>query len=123
MKINKNNLNEVLNIAQSFGHVILENEIKDNKVKLPKKVLRYMEARLSNTNNKSVTFKNKEGQFYLEFFDNNFFLTRVLKDGRETKVLLFEDDLKLIEDDTNIKIEDVKAIVHKVNHVEKRFGL
>jgi hypothetical protein len=123
MKINKNNLKEVLNIAQSFGHVILENEVKDNKVKLPKNILRYIEARLSNKNNKSAMFKNKEGQFYIEFFNNSFFLTRVLEDGRETKVLLFEEDLNIIKDNENITVDDVEALVHKVNYIEKRFGL
>jgi hypothetical protein len=123
MKINKNNLKEVLNIAQSFGHVILENEVKDNKVKLPKNILRYIEARLSNKNNKSAMFKNKEGQFYIEFFNNSFFLTRVLEDGRETKVLLFEEDLNIIKNNENITVDDVEALVHKVNYIEKRFGL
>jgi DNA-binding MarR family transcriptional regulator len=123
MKIKKNEIKKVNIIIESFGiRSAYKNGLKE-KLVLPSYLINYIEKRLTNKQNKIVSLKQKYVSYYLEEIDGLIYLTRVLGDGREIKVILNEEDLKLIKDIKNIQVEDIKALVKKIDDKEKRFGL
>lgn len=123
MKISKKQLNEVYKIIKSFDYVSEKSVIKENKLQLPSYMMQYVEKRLLGENKVVAGFKTKFVSYMIEEIADTFYLTRILDDGTETKVLLNSNDLKLINDITNVKVSEVKALVKKVDDEEKRFGL
>jgi hypothetical protein len=123
MKVNKNNLNEVYKIMKSFNYYPKASEIKENKIKMPKHILKYTQERLLGENKIVAGFKTKYVSYMLEKVLDTFYLTRILADGDETKVLLTSEDLRLIKDFNDVKVPEVKALVKKIDDHEKRFGL
>jgi hypothetical protein len=123
MKIKKNEIEKVNIIIESFGIRSAYKTGLKEKLVVPSYLINYIEKRLTNKQNKIVSLKQKYVSYYLEEIDGLIYLTRVLGDGREIKVILNEEDLKLIKDIKNIQVEDIKALVKKIDNKEKRFGL
>ena len=125
MKVKKKNLTEALKIIESF--TFKKNQYgKDNKTNIPKYILRYTEARLNEADTYTkglLEYKTEDATFYLEYFEGNFYLTRKLPDGRETKLLLSDKDIDMIKDASNITKKDLAKLVNKIEVKEKRFGL
>lgn len=123
MIIKKEILNEVIKILESFDYVPKKSITEKNKIIIPKYLLSYIENRLNNKNVKIASYKTKFANFYVEFINHKFYLTRDLLDGKENKVVLQNDDLKLIKNVEKITKKEMKELVNKVEYEEKRFGL
>lgn len=123
MRINKKNLNEVHKIMKSFNYIPTQSALKENKLQMPSYMLKYIEKRLLNENKIVAGFKTKVVSYMIEEIADTFYLTRILDDGNETKVLLTSQDLVLINNLDDVKVSEVKALVKKVDDIEKRFGL
>lgn len=121
MKINKKNLNEVLNIVNSFGYRPQKAFVKNNRLHLSKSMLKYVESRLSGKAEKLVEVKDSAGStYFLELIDGALYITRVLFDGRETKVFVSSKHLKDIKDTMHVTKKEMQKLVKAM---QGEFGL
>lgn len=121
MKISKKNLNEVLNIVNSFGYRPQKAFVKNNKLSLSKSMLKYVESRLSGKAEKLAEVKDSAGlTYFLELIDGALYITRVLFDGRETKVFVSSKYLKDIKDTMHVTKKEMQKLV---KDMQGEFGL
>lgn len=121
VKINKKNLNEVLNIVNSFGYRPQKAFVKNNRLHLSKSMLKYVESRLSGKAEKLVEVKDSAGStYFLELIDGALYITRVLFDGRETKVFVSSKHLKDIKDTMHVTKKEMQKLVKAM---QGEFGL
>jgi len=121
VKINKKNLNEVLNIVNSFGYRPQKAFVKNNRLHLSKSMLKYVESRLSGKAEKLVEVKDSAGStYFLELIDGALYITRVLFDGRETKVFVSSKYLKDIKDTMHVTKKEMQKLV---KDMRGEFGL
>lgn len=115
-------LTESLKIIESFSYR-RNTYNEEKKAKIPAYILRYVENKLNGKNKSLVEHKMNDAIFYLEYFEGNFYITRRLEDGRETKLMLSDEEILMIKDTNNITKQDLIKLVNKIDVKEKRFGL
>lgn len=124
MLINKNKLKRIEEVLESFRYIPKTMLSESKKLSLPKHIVTYLENEAAGRIQVSPPYNIQNVvEFFVEFFDDVFLLARKLKDGRINRIMLTPEDMKLIRDVNNIELQDVKALVDKIDKEEKRFGL